>query len=161
MNYTAKRTAYRHFELYDDRDTLIGILDYPSWYRAREATVTAGNKTYDLNAVGFFRSSIEVTLGGATVATIRYNWRTSFEIVMENGTVYRFKRTSIWGSSFGLYDNYDHQLTELITKFQLLKFSFSYTFRTDDNYAECNSPLLLALMLYTLNDMRNRHAAVV
>ncbi len=156
MKYNLKGTYKRHFELFDDRDTYLGKLDYPSWFSIKANIILPSGEEVEIAPTSMWQTKVEFRSGERLIGSLKFNWKGQIVIQMENGPGYIFKRVGFFNFHYGLFNENEHELVAMKQHFKLSEFSFSYTAETDDNYAEGKDALLLLIMAYCGNYM---HAA--
>jgi len=155
MKYTAKGTHNRHFELFDASEASLGKLDYTSWFSIKSAIALANGKTVTIEPANIWHTSVNFTVDGEPMGTLKLNWKMHMVLSMANGQTYIFKRVGFFNSHFGLFNEAEYEMAVLDQKFQLSKLSFNYTVETDDNYKEVNDPAMVLLMIYCANFMHS------
>jgi hypothetical protein len=159
MNYTAKGTHNRHFELFDANDAALGKLDYTSWFTIKSTIELNGGKSFEIAPANIWHTSIDITANDVMIGSMKFSWKGQIIVTLENGKTYYFKRIGFFNSHYALLNEQDHELIKLDQQFILSKLTFNYFLETDDNYAEANDPLLVLLTIYCANYMHNRHTA--
>lgn len=158
MKYNAKGTYKRHFELFDDKETNLGKLDYANWFSIKAEIALPDGKKYEIAPTSLFQTSVAITADGVQLGKLKFNWKGQIVINLENGQSYIYKRVGFLSSHFGLFNESEHELVTLKQHFQLSTFSFNYTIETDDNYAEGRDAYFVLLLVHCANYFHSMHS---
>lgn len=161
MKYTAKGTNNRHFELLNDKQELVGKLDYTSWLSHRKAELHVGDKAYEVKPTNMMQTTIAIHDGETTLYTLNFNWKGQIVIQKEGGQAYTFRRVGFFNAHYGLFTEQEREIVILNQHYELSKWSFSYDMETDDNYAEGKDTMMLLAVLYSINMMHMSYAPAV
>lgn len=161
MKYNAKGTNNRHFELLNERQEIIGKLDYTSWISHKKAELHIGDKAYEVKPTSMMHTTMAIHDGDTKLYTLKFNWKGQIVIQKEGGSAYTFKRVGFFNAHYGLFTEHEQEIVVLKQHYELSKWSFSYELETDDNYAEGKDTMMLLAIIYSVNMMHMTYAAAV
>lgn len=159
MKYTAKGTQNRHFELLNERQELIGKLDYTSWISHTKAELHVEDKEYTIKPTNLLHTTIGIHDGDTKLYTLKFNWKGHIVIQKEGGAIYTFKRVGFFGGHYGLFTETEREIVVLKQNFELAKWSYSYELETDDDYTEGKDAIALLVVVYAINMLHMAYAA--
>ncbi len=154
MQYTAKGIHNRHFELLDSTETTLGKLDYTTWFSTKAEVLLPNGDKYEIGNSNMWHTMLHMTKDDAEKCTMKYNWKAQIIITMEGGTTYMLKPKGFFHSSYVLMNEQEQELVTLHPDFQWAKLTFNYAIETNDNYTEAQDPVLILLLLYCTNHMK-------
>ena len=159
MQYTASTRGYRKFDLLDDTATIIGRLDYTSFFSNTAHIIINELPVYDVKVAGFFNNARHIYRNDVLFAQVRVNLRGA-EIYFETGKTLYFRRRNLWHNEYILTDGAEQLLADLKAEFKWARFAFDYHIDVYDNMLdrEVNS-LIPFLMPYCAMYIRRRRAA--
>ncbi|MBS1771721.1 MAG: hypothetical protein JST82_02585 [Bacteroidetes bacterium] len=156
MRYTAKGQHNKDFELFDVDGNSLGRLDYEGWF-SMKVSILIGDDKYDIQSSSFWQTKLEVLKGDRVVADLKYNFGGNMVVNYHDVGTYLFK-PSFWHSKFSLHTEHEKEIIMLKPDFQWRTFKFDYDIETDDNYLEGKNPLLVLILIYCCNHMKQRGA---
>jgi hypothetical protein len=114
-----------------DNEQLLGELVYKnlSSYKA-EITLTEADH-YDINSVGFFGTSIEVTQNETEIANLKMNWKGQIVITFRDEQEYVFKAKGVFHNKYVVKNKEEEELIQFDPKFNWGKFNYNYEISYD------------------------------
>ena len=153
MKYIAKGNQNRHFELRDTVGELKGNLDYTSWFSRRSADVQVPGASYTIAPTGTLQTTIALKSGEDPLITGKFNWKGQIVLHTPDGHSYVLKRTSVFGGTFGLFNDEEREIMVLHQHFEIKGWSFCYEIDTDESHREYKDIPLILMLLYCINHM--------
>lgn len=156
MKYTAKGEHNRHFELFDENNNSLGMVDYDGWF-SMKVRITQGRSEYTVVSANFWHTELHVSKGDEVVAKLKFSWSGGMSVDFRDKS-YMFK-AGFWHNKFNLLTETNQEIITLKPDFQWKIFSFNYEIETDDNYEEGRNALLILILIYCCNQMKSLAAS--
>ncbi len=162
MHYTAKRQKDRHIDVTNERQELVGSLNYTSRQPGKAQITTNENDVFRAIPLSSRDAAAGITKHGTTYAELKCNWQKSMVLKLENGKSFFFTKKNIWDTNYAVLNEAKHEVASIKTKFQWRTMRFNYEIdvrsRMLDKESKSAFPFLL---VYCTQYVRAHHAAVV
>lgn len=161
MHYTVTTQDNNHFSITDERQDMLGSLEYTLWLPKKAVIQLTDNTVYDLVPTGFWMNITNVTKNGEAYAVIKYNWvSSSLEITFANNTQLIFRRKNILEGTYVATDAADNEIALVQTAMNWKSLGFNYEIDVQDDCADEETTTLLPFLLaYCTRHLRRSHYA--
>ena len=143
----AKSTNNKTLQLIENGQPL-GELIYNSLLSLKAEIKLPNSEVYEIEHVGIFDTSINVTKNGAEIAKLEMNWRGQIEFNFQDGQEFILKAKGLLGNEFVIENKNEEKLFQLDPQFNWRKLNNNYDI-TFDNKPQ--SILLVLLGIYAAN----------
>jgi len=162
MHYTITNHGNRHFEIFDERGTSLGTLDYKAWWPNKAQITTISDLQYDIAPTGFWQTQIAIVKSDMMIAEIKPTWGMGLSLTFANQAhSYVFKKKVFWNNDYVLLDESGNEVARVYAEFQWRTWNFHYEIDVQPNILDKEINFMLPfLLIYSSRYMRMRHAAV-
>lgn len=143
----AKSIDKKAFQLVEN-EQLLGELVYENTFLSKAEIKLPNSKTYQIKAVGVFRTTTIVTKNGIEIANLKMNWRGQIFIAFQDGQEYVLKGKGMFYSKYVIENTDQEMLIQFEPKFNWRKFRYNYTVTFDKKPEDI---LLILLGVYASN----------
>jgi hypothetical protein len=143
----AKSTNRKTFQLTENRQVL-GELIYESLLSLKAEIKLPNSDVYEIEHVGIFDTSINVTKNGVEIAKLEMNWRGQIVFNFQDGQEFILKAKGFLGNKFVLENINEEKLIQLDPQLNWKKLNYNYDITFEK---EQNDILLILLGVYASN----------
>ena len=143
----AKSIDKKTFQLVKN-EQLLGELVYENIFLSKAEIKLPNSETYQIKAVGVFRTTTVVTKNGIEIANLKMNWRGQIAIAFQDGQEYTLKGKGMFYSKYVIENKDQEMLIQFDPKFNWRKFRYNYTITFDKKTEDI---LLILLGVYASN----------
>ena len=147
----AKSIDKKTFQLIENQ-RLLGELVYSDFFYSKAEIKLSNSETYQIKAVGIFRTNTIVTKNGAEIANLKMNWRGQIVIAFQDGQEYLLRGKGMFYSKYVVENKEQEMLIQFEPKFKWKKFRYNYNITYNIVQEEV---LLILLGLYASNYIIN------
>jgi hypothetical protein len=162
MHYTAKRQNNRHFEVTNERQELVGSVDYTDRQPGKAQIKINDSDTFKAIPRKSRDAAAGITKNGSSYAELKCNWQKSMVLTLENGKSFYFTRKNIWDSNYAVLNDAQHEVASIKSKFQWRTMRFNYEIDVRPRMLDKESKTTLPfLLVYCTQYVRSHHSAIV
>lgn len=143
----AKSVDSKTFQLAENGQPL-GELIYKSLLSSSAKIILPNSDFYEIEHIGIFNTSINVTKNEAVIATLKMNWRGQIIFNFHDGQAFILKAKGLLGNKFTFENNNEEQLFQLDSQLNWKKLNYNYNIIFTDNPQNI---LLILLGVYAAN----------
>ncbi len=143
----AKSTNRKTFQLTENGQPL-GELIYESIVSLKAEIKLPNSDIYEIEQIGIFDTSINVTKNGAEVAKLAMNWRGQIEFNFHDGKEFILKAKGFLGNKFVLENKNEEKLIQFDPQLNWKKLNYNYDITFDK---KPQTILLVLLGVYAAN----------
>ena len=147
----AKSIDKKTFQLVEN-ELLLGELVYQDLFYSKAEIKLSNSETYQIKAVGIFRTNTIVTKNGVEIANLKMNWRGQMLIAFQDGQEYLLRGKGIFYSKYIIENKEQEMLIQFEPKFNWKKFRYNYNIKY---YIIPEDVLLILLGVYASNCIIN------
>jgi hypothetical protein len=154
-------TDANEYHLTNRQGNFLGKLTYENWLRSKASITTQYGEFYDLNTKGFWKTHVEVEIGGDIYATLRQNWRGYGVIDITESDIdrdYLVKSRGFWKPYYVVLNRDENEVLSLIPHRRLFK-KMDYWVTINPNFQQEATETLILLAVYCVNAIKRQKQA--
>jgi hypothetical protein len=149
------------YHLTNENGIFMGKITYENWLKTKASITTQYGEFYDLTTKGFWKTHVEVEIGGDLYATMRQNWRGQAVIDIAENDIerdYLVKSKGFWKSYYVLLNREEKEVLKLIPQSKWFN-KTTLWIEIDPTYASIVNETLILLAVYCVNAIRKQKRA--
>jgi hypothetical protein len=151
----------KEYHLVSYQGNFLGKLAYENWVKTKASITTQFGEFYELTQKGFWKTHVEVEIGGDLFATLRHNWRMQAVIdIVENDIDrdYLVKTKGFWKTYFVVLNRDEKEIMKLIPQTKWFN-NTSFYVEIEPSYKSIVNETLILIVLYCVNSIKSRRKA--
>jgi hypothetical protein len=114
-----------------DTEHLLGELTYKNFFSYNAEITLTNSDRYDVKPVGFFGTSIAVSMNETEIAHLKLNWKGQIVMTFKDGQDFVFKSKGVFHNKYVIENKEEEELIRFDPKFNWGKFNYNYEISYD------------------------------